>query len=56
LSWKSVEAAVAEAVAKGLLAVDPGGRWAPTELGLRFLNDLQAIFLPSPSRDRRPGG
>jgi oxygen-independent coproporphyrinogen-3 oxidase len=30
----------------GLLARDERGTWKPTELGLRFLNDLQARFLP----------
>jgi coproporphyrinogen III oxidase-like Fe-S oxidoreductase len=37
---------VAAAMDKGLLATRPGGGWAPTELGSRFLNDLQAMFLP----------
>jgi oxygen-independent coproporphyrinogen-3 oxidase len=33
--------------ARGLLEpLDAGRRWRPTELGLRFLNDLQAAFLP----------
>jgi oxygen-independent coproporphyrinogen-3 oxidase len=35
---------VAEAVARGLLEPAAGG-WRPTALGLRFLNDLQALFL-----------
>jgi len=30
---------------RGLLASDDGERWRPTELGLRFLNDLQMLFL-----------
>ncbi|GAB3630591.1 YggW family oxidoreductase [Pandoraea terrae] len=38
---------LAEAVEKGLLVRDPG-RIAPTELGQRFLNDLQAMFLLAP--------
>jgi hypothetical protein len=29
---------------RGLLAVTASG-WQPTDLGLRFLNDLQASFL-----------
>jgi oxygen-independent coproporphyrinogen-3 oxidase len=32
--------------AQGLLAEIEPGVWCPTELGQRFLNDLQAIFLP----------
>jgi oxygen-independent coproporphyrinogen-3 oxidase len=39
---------VAEAVGKGLLRAGHGGRYSPTELGARFLNDLQAMFLPAP--------
>ncbi len=34
-----------KAAGKGLLLADPA-RLAPTELGLRFLNDLQEMFLP----------
>jgi oxygen-independent coproporphyrinogen-3 oxidase len=34
-----------KAAGKGLLLADPA-RLAPTDLGLRFLNDLQEIFLP----------
>ena len=33
------------AVAKGLLRRDAAATWRPTELGWRFLNDLQAEFL-----------
>jgi coproporphyrinogen III oxidase-like Fe-S oxidoreductase len=40
--------ALARAQAQGLLAPDAAGRWVPTELGRRFLNDLQAMFLPDP--------
>lgn len=43
--WSSVEARVREAVENGLLE-DHGERIAPTETGRRFLNDLQALFLP----------
>ena len=36
---------IAEAVRRGLL--DPDPQWLrPTELGRRFLTDLQALFLP----------
>jgi oxygen-independent coproporphyrinogen-3 oxidase len=49
LPWSEVASAVAAAEARGLLAAEPGGRWVPTELGRRFLNDLQAMFLPEPA-------
>jgi putative oxygen-independent coproporphyrinogen III oxidase len=32
---------------RGLMREAPGASWQATELGLRFLNDLQAQFLPS---------
>lgn len=35
-----------EALKKGLIVRENSGRWRPTRLGLRFLNDLQAEFLP----------
>ncbi len=44
LSMASVEAKLAAALERGLLEARPGG-WQPTELGRRFLNDLQASFL-----------
>lgn len=47
--WPAVAGSVAAAVDRGLLAAGPDGRWAATELGARFLNDLQAMFLPGPS-------
>ncbi|MCP5141212.1 MAG: oxygen-independent coproporphyrinogen III oxidase-like protein [Gammaproteobacteria bacterium] len=46
LAWSCVQAAFDAAVADGLL-VDDETRIRPTELGLRFLNDLQARFLDS---------
>lgn len=33
-------------VERGLIAQEDEGRWRPTPLGQRFLNDLQAAFLP----------
>ena len=48
--WSAIAVPVATAVDKGLMATRPGGGWAPTELGARFLNDLQALFLPGASR------
>jgi oxygen-independent coproporphyrinogen-3 oxidase len=47
--WSAIAGTVATAAKKGLLAATSGGRWAPTELGARFLNDLQAMFLPGPA-------
>jgi oxygen-independent coproporphyrinogen-3 oxidase len=41
-----LEAAAARAIARGMLARD-GERWRATPLGRRFLNDLQADFLPA---------
>ena len=45
LAGGSIEPALATAEGRGLLARIPGG-WRPTALGTRFLNDLQALFLP----------
>ena len=44
LDLDSVAVKLAAGEAKGLLERRPGG-WRPTELGRRFLNDLQASFL-----------
>jgi oxygen-independent coproporphyrinogen-3 oxidase len=44
LDMDSVEARLVEAQGRGLLA-GRAGVWRPTELGRRFLNDLQASFL-----------
>jgi oxygen-independent coproporphyrinogen-3 oxidase len=46
--WRAIERTVAAATERGLLAVESGGRVVPTELGGRFLNDLQSMFLPEP--------
>ena len=46
LSTSDLMNATAGARARGLLERNPGGLWKPTELGGRFLNDLQAEFLP----------
>lgn len=45
--WTQVVVAIAQAEAKGLLMHLGRDHWRPTELGLRFLNDLQAAFLPT---------
>jgi oxygen-independent coproporphyrinogen-3 oxidase len=49
LPWSSVAGAVAAAQSRGLLRAEPPDRWVPTPLGRRFLNDLQASFLPDPT-------
>ncbi len=45
LPMQAIDAGLQAAEAKGLLHADHQRIW-PTELGQRFLNDLQAIFLP----------
>ena len=45
-SFDVVEPALERATANKLIALSSQGRWAATELGWRFLNDLQAEFLP----------
>jgi putative oxygen-independent coproporphyrinogen III oxidase len=40
-----VQAQISQAVGRGLLEATGTG-WRPTPTGLRFLNDLQALFLP----------
>jgi oxygen-independent coproporphyrinogen-3 oxidase len=45
LSWETVAERVQMAVDRGLLQ-DEGSRLAPTELGWRFSNETQEIFLP----------
>jgi coproporphyrinogen III oxidase-like Fe-S oxidoreductase len=44
LEMASVEGKLADGEARGLL-MSRADNWRPTELGLRFLNDLQASFL-----------
>jgi putative oxygen-independent coproporphyrinogen III oxidase len=46
LSAATIEPQMAALTARRLVACS-SGRWAPTALGFRFLNDLQAAFLPS---------
>jgi putative oxygen-independent coproporphyrinogen III oxidase len=45
LSISELEEATAEARRKGLLERNAEGVWKPTELGSRFLNDLQSEFI-----------
>jgi oxygen-independent coproporphyrinogen-3 oxidase len=46
LAAHSIKPELAALAARALIA-ETGGRWRPTELGFRFLNDLQAAFLPA---------
>jgi oxygen-independent coproporphyrinogen-3 oxidase len=45
LEFATLADAVAAAERKGLLQKAGEGRWRVTEIGQRFLNDLQALFL-----------
>ena len=56
LVFATVADAVAEAERKGLLRRAGDGRWRVTDLGQRFLNDLQALFLPVGQLSRRASG
>jgi oxygen-independent coproporphyrinogen-3 oxidase len=49
---RTVSAAIDAALARGLLEPQPGG-YRPTAFGLRFLNDLQGLFLDPPDPGRR---
>jgi oxygen-independent coproporphyrinogen-3 oxidase len=48
LSWDAVAPGIARAAALGLIESSADAVWAPTAHGRRFLNDLQALFLPEP--------
>ena len=54
LASRSVEPGL-RALAARALVCDSGGRWRPTELGFRFLNELQAGFLPPGDGVAGPG-
>jgi len=47
LDFAAIRDALEKCRETGTLVCDDGHRWRPTELGLRFGNDLQAQFLPS---------
>jgi oxygen-independent coproporphyrinogen-3 oxidase len=56
LAFATVAGAVAEAEVKGLLERVEAERWRVTDLGQRFLNDLQSLFLPAgPTLEGRSG-
>ncbi|MEJ2299787.1 MAG: radical SAM family heme chaperone HemW [Woeseiaceae bacterium] len=48
LALDALEEPASEAFRRGLLEQSAQGRWRPTALGMRFLDDLQAEFLPAP--------
>ncbi|HEY0942420.1 MAG TPA: radical SAM family heme chaperone HemW [Steroidobacter sp.] len=48
LTFDVLGATTAEAQRKGLLTQDAPHHWRATSMGQRFLNDLQALFLPEP--------
>jgi oxygen-independent coproporphyrinogen-3 oxidase len=48
LAFAVLSANTTEAERKGLLASDAPHHWRATPTGQRFLNDLQALFLPDP--------
>jgi len=53
--FAAIERSVAEAQRKRLLERGAAGQWRVTELGQRFLNDLQALFLPERADGRQSG-
>jgi len=48
LRAEAIRQQLEEAEDRGLLERTAGSGWRPTPLGQRFLNDLQAMFLPDP--------
>lgn len=46
LSSDTIEGRLADAEQKGMIEATEGPGWRPTAVGLRFQNDLTAIFLP----------
>jgi oxygen-independent coproporphyrinogen-3 oxidase len=55
LPFAAIERSVDEALRKRLLERGASGQWRVTELGQRFLNDLQALFLPERADGRQSG-
>ena len=53
--FAAIERSVDEAQRKRLLERGAAGQWRVTELGQRFLNDLQALFLPERADGRQSG-
>jgi putative oxygen-independent coproporphyrinogen III oxidase len=55
LPFATIANAIAEAQRKQLVQRSGVGRWRVTEQGQRFLNDLQALFLPERMDERQSG-
>ena len=53
LPFETIAAIIARAERRQLLQTVGDARWRPTELGQRFLNDLQAMFLPAKGPEQR---
>ena len=53
LGLETIARSLAEAQRKLLLQAEGTGEWRVTELGQRFLNDLQALFLPERADDKQ---
>ena len=53
LAFDVLDSNLSEAQRKGLLAHDAPRHWRATPTGQRFLNDLQALFLPEPGMPTR---
>lgn len=54
LSIRAIQSQLGSAERRGLLEVIGPEHWRPTDLGRRFLNDLQALFLPEPEPASSP--
>ncbi len=50
LDWEVIRPRLELARQRGFMAEPAPGLWIPTELGFRFLNDLQLMFLPEPGK------
>ena len=53
ISLNHLQPALEQAIAKGLIKLTES-RITPTELGFRYLNDLQAMFLTTSTAKKKP--
>jgi oxygen-independent coproporphyrinogen-3 oxidase len=56
LRWPDIANQVEQAQQRRLLQALPDGRWRPSALGRRFLDDLQMIFLPATAGEKSTRG
>jgi putative oxygen-independent coproporphyrinogen III oxidase len=56
VGFGTIESALGEAQRKRLMQPAGAGRWQVTELGQRFLNDVQSLFLPEVGAGERQSG